>query len=79
MKRGLNCGGGGVSNEQWMREGAKPKADNYAGWNLTRNGIQITFGEYQVGSGCLGLVSVVVPYDHFRRILRQEEWLHVEH
>lgn len=78
-RRGLNCGGGGVSNEQWMREGTKPKADNYANWSLTRSGIQITFGEYQVGPGCLGLVTVVVPYDRFRGILRQEEWLPVEH
>ena len=80
QKRGLNCGGGGISSEQWMREGTKPKADNYAGWNLSRKGLLITFGEYQVGPGCLGLVSVVVPYDHLRGILRRDgEWLHVCH
>lgn len=72
MKRGLNCGGGGVADEQWMRKGARPKADNYSGWNLTRNGILITFGEYQVGAGCLGLVSVVVPYGHLGGTLRRD-------
>lgn len=80
MKRGLNCGGRGVTDEQWMREGAKPKADNYSGWNLARNGILITFGEYQVGAGCLGLVSVVVPYDHLRGTLRRDvERLQLKH
>lgn len=79
MKRGLNCGGGGVSNEQWMRAGTKPKSENYACWNAARSGLQITFGEYQVGPGCVGLVSVVVPYDHLRGILRRDEWLQLKH
>jgi hypothetical protein len=72
MRRGLNCGGGGVGNEQELRKGAKPTAANYSGWNLTRNGVQINFGEYQIGPGCLGLVSVVVPYDHLKSMLRQD-------
>jgi len=71
MERGLNCGGGGVGSEPWMREGTQPKMDNYSSWNLTRHGLQINFGEYQVGPGCLGLVSVVVPYDHIRAILAE--------
>lgn len=75
IKRGLNCGGGGVGNEQGLRRGAEPKAENYSGWNLTRDGVQINFGEYQIGPGCLGIVSVVVPYEHLRGILRQDvEW-----
>ena len=75
MRRGLNCGGGGVGDEQWLRRGAEPKAENYSGWNLTRDGVQINFGEYQIGPGCLGLVSVVVPYEHLRGMLRQDvEW-----
>jgi hypothetical protein len=72
VKRGLNCGGGGIGNEEWLRRGTEPKIENYRGWNLTKDGIQITFGEYQVGPGCLGLVSVVVPYNHLHEILRQE-------
>jgi hypothetical protein len=39
----------------------------------------VTFGEYQVGPGCLELVSVVVPYDHLRGILRRDEWLQLKH
>lgn len=80
VQRGLNCGGEGVSNEQWMRDGAKPNANNYEGWNLTRNGLQITFGEYQVGPGCLGLVKVMVPYGHLQRILRRDvKWFPFKH
>ncbi|HKO96027.1 MAG TPA: DUF3298 domain-containing protein [Pyrinomonadaceae bacterium] len=72
MRVGLSCGGGGVGGEQWLRRGAEPKADNYGGWNLTRNGLQINFGEYQIGPGCLGLVSVVVPYEHLKGMLRED-------
>ena len=79
MERGLNCGGGGVGSEPWMREGTEPKTDNYASWNLTRHGLQLNFGEYQVGPGCLGLVNVVVPYDHLRAILLRENGLQVNH
>jgi Deacetylase PdaC/Protein of unknown function (DUF3298) len=79
MKRGLNCGGGGVSDEQWMQKGAKPTKDNYASWNLTRNGIQVTFGEYQVGPGCLGLVKVVVPYKQLQQILRRNAGYLLKH
>lgn len=53
MSRGLNCGGGGVGDEEWLHRGTEPKAENYPGWHLTRDGVQITFGEYQVGPGCL--------------------------
>jgi hypothetical protein len=79
MERGLNCGGGGLGAEPWMREGTQPKTDNYASWNLTRHGLQLNFGEYQVGPGCLGLVSVVVPYDNLRPILVRENGLQVNH
>jgi Protein of unknown function (DUF3298)/Deacetylase PdaC len=72
MRRGLNCGSGSFVDEKWLRSGAEPKAENYSSWNLTRDGVQINFGEYQVGPGCLGLVSVVVPYEHLREILRQD-------
>jgi Deacetylase PdaC/Protein of unknown function (DUF3298) len=75
MKRGLNCGGGGVGDEGWLRRGAEPKADNYREWSLTRGGVQINFGEYQIGPGCLGLINVVVPYEHLKGMLRQDvEW-----
>ncbi|MGH9959843.1 MAG: hypothetical protein ACREBC_22420, partial [Pyrinomonadaceae bacterium] len=53
-KYGLNCGGGGIGADQWMLDGTKPKASNYSSWNLARTGLQINFGEYQVGPGCLG-------------------------
>jgi hypothetical protein len=78
-KSGLDCGGvggGKIIDEHTFREGTSPKAENYGGWNLTRNGIQITFGEYQIGPGCVGLISVVVPFDRLKGILRRDiEWL----
>lgn len=69
---GLNCGGDGIGNEHWMREGTAPKADNYSSWSLTPSGIQINFGEYQVGPGCLGLRRILVPYAQLKDILRDD-------
>ncbi|MCP9496232.1 MAG: DUF3298 and DUF4163 domain-containing protein [Pyrinomonadaceae bacterium MAG19_C2-C3] len=77
-RRNPGCGGidgtgswNGVVGNPEILEGTLPKAENYSGWNLARSGIQITFGEYQIGPGCLGLITVVVPYDHLREILRE--------
>ena len=72
---GLDCGGKGgdhVIDEGMLRKGTLPKAENYVTWNLTRAGIQITFGEYQIGPGCVGIVNVVVPYGHLNELLRKD-------
>ncbi len=60
------------SHESSVRTGTEPKSENYTAWNLTRDGVQINFGEYQVGPGAIGLVSVVVPYEHLQGILKRE-------
>jgi hypothetical protein len=74
-RRGTSCGGGGVGDMELLRTGTAATAKNYRGWNLTHEGVRITFGEYQVGPGCLGLVSVVVPFDHLREMLRRDvQW-----
>ena len=48
----------------------EPEAQNYANWNLTAAGIEFTYGEYQIAPGCAGLISVVVPYERLRDILK---------
>jgi hypothetical protein len=71
-KRDLSCSGRSdfVENNEGalvtMRKGAAPKRENYQHWNITANGIKVTFGEYQIGPGCLGLIDVDVPYDLLR-------------
>jgi hypothetical protein len=78
-RRDLTCSAGRSltadgKNPEWalneMHKGAAPDAGNYSNWNLTARGILVTFGEYQIGAGCLGQVAVVVPYERLRDVLR---------
>lgn len=46
-----------------LDKSAGPSSDNYDTWCVTREGLTITFGEYQVGPGRLGLVSIQIPYE----------------
>jgi hypothetical protein len=42
--------------------GAAPTAENYRNWNITGDGLMITFDEYQVAPYAAGPQLVVVPY-----------------
>jgi hypothetical protein len=46
---------------EWILEGAKPKMENYRNFNLTKDGMLLTFDEYQVGSYGEGAYHVFVP------------------
>ena len=43
-------------------EGAQPKPENYRNWNITPEGLLITFDEYQVAPYAAGPQAVTVPY-----------------
>jgi len=43
--------------------GADPLPENYLNWNLTYEGLLITFDEYQVAPYAAGKQQVLVPYD----------------
>lgn len=43
-------------------DGALPKAENYKTWNITPDGLQITFDEYQVTAYAMGPQTVIIPY-----------------
>lgn len=43
-------------------DGAKPTAENYRNWNITPDGLLITFDTYQVAPGASGPLQVLVPY-----------------
>ena len=51
------------TNEEWMTKGLQPKSGNFANWNLTTEGIHISFEDYQVGSHAMGQPELTVPYD----------------
>ena len=45
-----------------FEEGAAPKPENYRNWNIAREGLLITFDEYQVAPYAAGPQRVTVPY-----------------
>lgn len=64
-------------DEDWFKGGTKPTAKNYETWGLTRDGLEITFLEYQIAAGVFPGATVIVPYSHLKGMLRQDvEWFH---
>jgi len=49
--------------EDYNPQGASAQDGNYESWNLTRDGIYVTFDPYKVGPGVAGSLHVLVPYD----------------
>lgn len=45
-----------------MIEGTKPKAENYANWNIAPEGIMISFDDYQVCPHSMGRPVLIIPY-----------------
>ncbi|MEP6947609.1 MAG: DUF3298 domain-containing protein, partial [Acidobacteriota bacterium] len=43
-------------------DGAKPIAENYKNWNITKKGLLFTFPQYQVASYADGPQTVIIPY-----------------
>lgn len=49
--------------------GADPTPENYQSWNITPEGLLITFDEYQVAPYAAGPQQVIVPYSELRGII----------
>jgi hypothetical protein len=49
--------------------GAMPAPENYRNWNLTSQGLLITFDAYQVAPGAAGPQMVIVPFSEWRAVL----------
>ena len=52
-----------------FEQGAEPMEENYRNWNITRDGILITFDEYQVAPYAAGPQTVVVPYSELHSLI----------
>jgi hypothetical protein len=50
-------------------DGAKPTPENYDNWNITPDGLLITFDMYQVAPGVSGPIQVLVPYDQLQTVI----------
>jgi hypothetical protein len=52
-----------------FEEGAAPKEENFNNWNITADGLQLTFDPYQVGPYAAGTQVVTIPYTTLKDIL----------
>jgi hypothetical protein len=46
--------------------------ENYRNWNITPDGLMITFDEYQVAPYAAGPQTVTVPYSELRGLINPE-------
>jgi len=52
--------------------GAAPTPENYRNWNITADGLMITFDESQVAANAAGPQTVNVPYSELQAIINQQ-------
>lgn len=50
-------------------QGAEPTAQNYKIWNITSDGLMITFDEYQVAPYAAGPQVVTIPYSELKNLM----------
>ena len=55
---------------QDFSQGANPTAANYKNWNITPDGLMITFDEYQVAPYVAGPQTVVIPYSELGQLIQ---------
>jgi uncharacterized protein DUF3298 len=55
---------------QGFELGATATAQNYRNWNITADGLMITFDEYQVAPYAAGPQTVVIPYKDLAQIIQ---------
>ncbi len=55
-----------IGFELGFSSGADPLPENYRNWNLTYEGLLITFDEYQVAPYAAGMQQVLIPFDYLQ-------------
>lgn len=56
-------------SQSFSLDGAAPTLENYRNWNITPDGLMITFDTYQVAPGASGPQVVLVPYDQLKAVM----------
>lgn len=59
-------------SDSFFLDGAKPTLENYRNWNITPDGLLITFDTYQVAPGAAGPQTVMVPYGELQAIINRQ-------
>ncbi len=62
------------ANGMWAA-GAAPTPQNYDDWNITPDGLLITFDTYQVGPGASGPQTVLIPYSELKAVVNPQGYL----
>ena len=55
--------------DPFTTEGASPTLENYRNWNITPQGLMITFDTYQVAPGAAGPQVILVPYGELQNLI----------
>lgn len=58
--------------DEWFEKGTRPMSSNYDNWSLLRNGVSITFDEYQIAPGVYPGATVVIPFSNLQEMLRRD-------
>jgi hypothetical protein len=59
-------------DEEMMKTGAAPRADNYQACAITKKGLWVTFDQYQVAAYAAGPQYVLVPYSALKDIIKPD-------
>lgn len=59
-----------MTDDEWLKNGAGPKAENFSSWNLTGKGLTINFDPYQVAAYAAGPQTVFIPVEKLKEILK---------
>ena len=59
-------------DEDMMKTGTEPRADNYQASAITRKGLWITFDPYQVAAYAAGPQHVLVPYSALKDVIKPD-------
>jgi Protein of unknown function (DUF3298)/Deacetylase PdaC len=58
--------------DDMIQSGTAPRADNFKGWSVTKNGLWMSFDPYQVGPYAAGPQRVLIPYSALRDLLKPD-------
>ncbi|HKJ38754.1 MAG TPA: DUF3298 domain-containing protein [Anaerolineales bacterium] len=56
-------------SDSFTTSGADPTLENYRNWNITSQGLMITFDTYQVAPGAAGPQIIHIPFDQIAAII----------
>jgi hypothetical protein len=59
-------------DDDMLKSGTEPRADNFAAWTITRKGLWITFDPYQVAAYAAGPQHVLVPYSALKDLIKPD-------